>query len=316
MNATAPAPALRLAGSSKKVENLATPKKTPATREIAKVAPTIIGKGLTPPEHRSLIWSVKDKWSDVEAHRIFAPNGDPTSFMMVYGHNKDGDLMPIRPVSDRYHPIKTNDILDIATTRLADVIDSTAIKTRTDRFGSSVDLWLPFKNQIVISKGQPYDTGTNAVVNGAKTTSDIVRPSIRIRNAYDGTSSVRIQFGFIRMVCSNGLFLMTGGIQSKAIHTIHEVKRVITELGQADWSGAEDQLAALPKAKVKDEQLERILAMIPKKYQEEMAEHVKLGGNTAWAAANYISYLQSHVFSLNRGAQLDKPMAAIVKLAA
>lgn len=260
-------------------------------------------------------WKIKDRFSDVAAVKINDPLGQHTGWSMVYGRDKDGSFKPVRTVSARYEPIPTQTIVDIAKERLGGQIDESAIRFRTDRFGTSVSVTLPFKDHHQISKARPYDANTNATVHGIKVASDLWAPSLTIRNGYAGITKVFAALGWFRLICTNGAVLGTG-IKAKAIHTVNEIARVIETLADADWSGDEQLLDRLPKTHLSEEEIKTFIMMLPKRYHDEYREHIQLGGRTAYAAFNYLSYLQSHVYSLNRSTQLDKPIAHVLRLVA
>jgi hypothetical protein len=268
--------------------------------------------------NESILWEIADKYSNACATRISDPfTGESTGFAMVHGWDGAAEQWhSVRPVSDRYKPIRTQDLIEIAVERLQGT-PLMAEKIRTDRFGTSLEVKIPINRPIEIGKGVAFDQGHPWTRHGEHTKRDVLYPVVNIRNAYDATSSIIVDVGLFRMICSNGMKIMLAGVGAKAIHTKHEVARVIETIAKQELTGDLDFVRKLSVAKLDVKDVAKIMGdRVPEKWQKELAEYAKLGGNTAWSWMNGLSYLSTHEYSLLRSRQLDPIMTAIQKLAA
>lgn len=267
-----------------------------------------------------LLWEMNDRFGRACAMRIKDHHGKPTSFGMVYGWDNDnGDWSPVRPVSDRYTPIATGEVIDLIRERMGGrLVKEVGEKNRIERFGTTQMIQIPLEDEIELP-GLPFDREhpwTNFRDTPGHKKVDIVKPMITIRNAYDATSSIGVNFGIWRQICSNGAKIMLAGLNIKAIHTRHEIARVVDEVAKADLQGSADFVKHLNTRKLDKADINRIIKSIPEKHAKELKTYAALGGNTAWAVMNGLSYLQSHVYSVARGRQLDGAITAVQKLAA
>jgi hypothetical protein len=284
------------------------------------VASTDIVKSAECQRKTGVLWEIEDKYSRACAARVVDHfTGQPTQFAMVYGwdgaDNKEGSWQAVRPVSDRYKPIRTQDVVDIAVERLKGkpLMEE---KIRTDRFGTSIDVKIPIDRPISL-KGVPFDQGHPWTRNGQSTNNDVIYPVVNLRNAYDATSSVVVDIGYFRMICSNGMKIMIAGMGSRAIHTKHEIARVMEEVSCKDFEGDKALIQSLAVTKIDTKTALRLMgSRVPEKWQKELTEYAKLGNNTAWAWLNGLSYMSTHEYSLLRSRQLDPVMAAFQQAAA
>ena len=265
-----------------------------------------------------IVWEISDKYSDACATRISDPfTGESTGFAMVHGWDGAAERWhSIRPVSDRYKPIRTQDLIEIAVERL-EGNPLMPEKLRTDRFGTSLEIKIPINRPIEIPGKAAFDQGHPWTRHGEQTRKDVLFPVVSIRNSYDATSGIIVDVGLFRMICSNGLKIMLAGVGARAIHTKHEVARVIETIAKQELTGDLDFVKKLSTTKLDTKDVARIMGdRVPEKWQKELAAYAKLGNNTAWAWMNGLSYLSTHEYALLRSRQLDPIMTQLQKLAA
>lgn len=270
-------------------------------------------------DDRDIIWEVEDAFTHTIATPIRDPNGDPTGFSMVYGKTARG-FLPSRPVSSvRYTPISTQSIIDVLTTRLAASPHKIAApadwNVRVNASGTRIKMFIPFGDQVKIDS-RPFDAGTEFVQHGMKVRTDNVQIGAWIDNSYDASCGIRVRLGAYRLVCRNGLMVPVDGFTTRAIHTIHEVRGVIENVAKQEVEGVTGILRGLLGVTLTNKQLESVLQGLPKKYVEQGTAMVANGNNTAWAALNYLSYVQTHVYSLDRSTQIEKNLDRVFRLAA
>lgn len=278
-------------------------------------APEVLIPGLTRGgKNDDLVWEVNDRISRSRAYRIRTPEGDPTSFAMVYGHDgASNGWTPIRPVSDRYTPLPSAAVVDEAIEALnGDYAGGDNEVVRTDRAGTTHEISLRLNRKIEVGRGKPFDLGhpwsrNLDHVHGREASRDVVIPTFRVRNAYDATSSIVLEIGLYRLICENGAKVLMAGCSIRAIHTLHEVRRVVSEIRESGRLNLDDsKIKALPSIIVPQPVREQIVEALPDKWQKDFVEYAKLGNNSAWAVLNGLSYLQTHEYTLSRGRQLNK----------
>jgi len=267
----------------------------------------------------NVVWEIDDRFGTAKAERILTPEGNPTEFAMVYGKDADDAWQPVRPVSDRYTPIKTGMIVDAILERVD--LDVGKENVTINRFGTHQRIDIAMKGaDVVMGSNGAFDVGTLFTENGTGK-KDIITPMIQVVNSYAATSGVHIKVGWFRVVCSNGLVIQLEGstnLVSHNIHTIYEVDRLVNELGsfECQYKQSEKVLMNLTKKKLTPKDLEKLKDRLPKNYHESFVEHVEMGGRSAWAAINGLTYIQSHELSIARGKIVQPLIDSLIKAVA
>lgn len=260
-----------------------------------------------------VVWEVEDRFSSAKAVRIFTPDGDPTDFAMVYASEDGENFNAVRPVSDRYQPVGTGQMVEAVYERLGFTPEEKDIHVKTDKHGAMVKVEIMLSPKTMEIRNNVFDAGTDLTQHGENVKTDTMRPSLMICNAYDATRKASFAFGFSRLVCKNGLYIWEGGLSTTAIHTVHEVAGLFDKINKADVKDFASRVKALSSRKVDEKTIDAVGRMIPKKYATEMKE---TSDGTAYSLMTYLTYLQSHVYTVARSGQLDKPIRHVLNLAA
>lgn len=267
------------------------------------------------------VWEVKDRYGHAKAVRINQPTGQPTEFSMVYGKDDEGIWQPIRPVSDRYQPVSTALIVDAIRERFA----AGEILTEDVRFGTrctkqNINIVLDLHK--VRIDGAPADAGTRFTEFGdsrfSDERSDLWRPTIRVGNAYDGTSAARVAAGWYRMICSNGLVIESwkgSGFTTMSIHTVNEIPAMLEKIGTFEFGvqNFKEVMGKLVKTPMTPKAIKALQDRLPKNYKKDLLEAPH---ENAYQAVNFLLYLQSHEMSIDRGKVLQPIINGFFKKAA
>lgn len=257
---------------------------------------------------KNVVWEVNDRYGHARAIRILTPDGIDTDFSMVYGKNEDGVFEPVRPVSDRFTPIGTGEIIDRVIDRLGGKKEIFSERVRLGRGGVTHQVELVLKSNEIRIGDVVEDKESPLIANGViERNGDIWRPTVRVRNALDGTKAISVTAGWFRLVCSNGMTVEAWEGSSSTtikIHTIHQVKNALDEIANFDFNvkAFETMMKKLSKTSLTKNELTRIKNMLPKNYK---AEFEGIPDKTAYGVINYMTYLQSHQFSINRESKVQ-----------
>lgn len=265
-------------------------------------------------EGEDLMWDVDDRYSSVRCIKIRDPRTNkPTEFGMVYGRNDKGVYEPVRPVSERYHPIDLDSIIGLASERFDGLhVDRATVKT--DRASTIVRCRIPIGDPVKLSD-TAFDAGTDFAPNRMQKKGDFIVRMLDITNSYCGVTGVQTYAGWLRMICSNGI-VDIDGVGTRNIHTVHQVSSFLEKLATEDYTGQVEVIKAMFKKKLTKAQLDKIKESLPKKRHEAFSAYCALGSNTSYAAYNFVSYLQTHEYTVSRAGQLNKPLKAIAALVA
>jgi len=190
--------------------------------------------------NQDIVWDVNDRYGHARAIRIKTPDGHDTNFSMVYGKNEKKNWIPVRPVSDRFEPIGTGQIIDKVIERLGGNSEIFTEKLTLGRGGVSQQVELILKSHEIRIGDVIEDENSDLIANGIiSKNGDIWRPSVRVKNALDGTKSISVMAGWFRLVCSNGMIAEAwSGSSSRTIkiHTIHQVDKALNEIENFDFN--------------------------------------------------------------------------------
>ena len=262
------------------------------------------------------VWDMKDRYGHARAVRINQPTGQPTEFSMVYGKDVDGVWQPVRPVSDRYQPVKTSLIVDAVRSRFKEAdIHSEDVRFGTRCTKQVVKIVLNL-HQIKIG-GEPADLGTRFTEFGSGNR-DIWRPTIQVRNAYDGTSSAQVAAGWFRVICSNGLITEAwkgSSFQCMRIHTVNQIPNLIEKIGKFEFGVSEfrNTMGNLVRRSMSDKEIKALQEQLPKNYKKDILEAPH---KNAYQVINFLLYLQGHEMSIDRGKVLQPMIDKLIKAAA
>jgi len=255
------------------------------------------------------VWEVNDRYGQACAVRIKTPEGVDTNFSMVYGKDEESKLwIPVRPVSDRFTPIGTGEIIDKVVDRLGGQSKIYSERVRLGRGGVTQQVELVLDEGAVKIGDTVEDKDSPLIANGViKKNGDVWRPQVRVRNALDGTQAISVTAGWYRLVCSNGMTVEAwNGATARTIkiHTIHQVVKALDEIEHFDFNVKEFQ-AMMKKLRAKTitkTELGKIRKSLPKNYQVGFDE---IPEQTAYGVISYITYLQSHHLSMNRESRVQ-----------
>ena len=259
-------------------------------------------------------WQVKDKYSSALATRIFDAQGEPTKFAMVHGRKAgDAPWEAMRPVSDRYEPISTEKLVELAKGAIGERVKEEVV--RYDRNNTRVQVRLLLDGPPIRLGQSPSDAGQRWVSAGHRplheNSLDQMLPMVQITNSYDASTSVRVNAGWMRVVCANGLMVEAfegSGFKGIKIHTEHEMKQLISEL--SSWKIDSGQVSSVIKRLVKkratDHDREWVGSRLSRIQRERMAEYVRDAGGKAISVLNFLTYLQTHELSVSREAYMQK----------
>lgn len=268
-----------------------------------------------------VVWRVDDRYGQAQAVRMLDPySGNATKFAMVYGHTDSG-WQPMRPVSDRYQPVPTAEVIDLIKERMGKKVLTETV--RFDRKNTRVAVSVVIDEPVKLGNS-PFDWGSrwtqHAAPRLADGKKDVWYPAIRVVNSYDASSALSVMFGLWRLVCSNGLIVPAkegSMFATRRIHTRDEIGSVIDDIGNWNCSvSAEGVVRPLMKKKLSADAIAEIKARLPKPHQDGFAENVALGGGTAYAALCFMTYLQSHELSVSRFPRMQPLIAEVLRLAA
>jgi len=260
-------------------------------------------KAILESEH---VWEINDRFSHVKALPIKTPLGDRTDFAMVYSKNPDdGIWTPTRPVSiDRYQPISTAMIVDAIRDRFNDEATTINEKVRYGTRTTKQEISLILDLHTVKINGKPRDAGTIFTELGEKTNNeDLWRPTIRVRNAYDGTNAASVYAGWYRMICSNGLIVPAwegSTFKAQNIHTVHQIEHLVNSIGKMTFNVTKFRKAMtkMIKTPLSDKEIEELQKLLPKNHREKFLEAPH---SNTYEVLSFLTYLQSHEMSLARG---------------
>lgn len=269
--------------------------------------------------NENVVWDINDRYGHARAIRIPTPVGADTTFSMVYGKDEKGIWTPVKPVSDRFHPISTESIVDKIIDKMGGKKEIFSEKLTLGRGGVTqrVELVLASGEIKIGDTKEPEDSPllSEGIIgrNG-----DLWRPTIRIANAYDGTRAINVMAGWFRLVCSNGMIAEAwdgATARTVKIHTIHQVEKALNEIEDFDFNYKEFArlLKKLNTIKISKPEMGRIKKALPKNY---MAGLDNIPEPTAYGVMNYVTYIQSHQMSLNRGSIVQPIINSMLKKAA
>ena len=275
----------------------------------------------------NLVWEVNDRFSQAVANRIYGPDGESTSWAMVYGRDPETkDWAAVKPVSDKYQPISTETMVDIAAERWDLDIDDIDFHTDFDRAGTMVKVTIPFGDRFdllgsdVSDEIASFDAGSDitrfADSQFGMPGGGVTKLSMELRNDYAGLGKAFFGLGFFRMICTNGMIVMDEGLVNKSVHTVNSLRDFLAHIGTADIEAAKDRVRRLPQTKLTEEQIEGIQKSLPKKRHKELQEAIDSANGTAWGAYNFLTYLRTHEYTVSRSPQLDRPIQAVFAAAA
>lgn len=257
---------------------------------------------------KNIVWDMEDKYGHARALRIKTPDGDDTTFSMVYGKNEEGVWNPVRPVSDRFEPIGTEDIINKVVQRLGGKKEIHSERIRLGRGGVSHQVELVLNNNAIMIGDTTENENADLLSNGIiEPGNDIWRPTIRVRNALDGTRAISVIAGWFRLVCSNGLVSNAWEGSSShtiKIHTVHQVQNALDEIADFDFNVKEFEkmLEKMRKKVISKAELTKIKKLLPKNYKAGFDE---IADKSAYGVLNFMTYLQSHQFSMNRESKVQ-----------
>lgn len=257
---------------------------------------------------KHIVWDKEDKYGHARAIRIQTPDGIDTTFSMVYGKNEEGVWEAVRPVSNRFEPIGTEDIIDKVIQRLGGEKEIHTEHVRLGRGGVSHQVELVLKHGEIMIGDTTENENADLLSNGIiEPGNDIWRPTVRVRNALDGTRAINVTAGWFRLVCSNGMTVSAWEGSSSTtvkIHTIHQVKNALDEIADFDFNvkAFEKMLKDMRKKVINKAELTKIKKMLPKNYK---AGFDNIADKSAYGVLNYMTYLQSHQFSMNRESKVQ-----------
>ncbi|MCK5612572.1 DUF932 domain-containing protein [Candidatus Pacearchaeota archaeon] len=266
-----------------------------------------------------IVWDVNDKYGHARAIRIRTPEGEETKFSMVYGKDESNKWMPVRPVSDRFTPIGTEDIIKRVVDRLGGDGEIFTERVRLGRGGVSQQVELVLKSNEIKIGDAPEDKDSHLISQGIiGKNGDIWRPTVRVLNALDGTKSISVMAGWFRLVCSNGMTVEAWQGSSShtiKIHTVHQVDKALNEIENFDFNvkAFRTMLKKLRGVKIDKAEMKRIQKALPKNYMMGLD---KIPERTAYGVINYVSYIQSHEMSMNRGGIVQPIINSMLKKAA
>lgn len=265
---------------------------------------------------KNIVWDKEDKYGHARALRIQTPEGHDTTFSMVYGKKEDGTWDAVRPVSDRFEPIGTEDIIDKVVQRLGGRKEIHTEHVRLGRGGVSHQVELVLKQGEIMIGDTTEPENSDLISNGfIKPGSDIWRPTVRVRNALDGTRAINVMAGWFRLVCSNGMIASAWeGSESHTIkiHTIHQVQNALDEIADFDFNvkGFEKMLKDMRKKVINKAELTKIKKLLPKNYK---AGFDGIADKSAYGVLNFMTYLQSHQFSMNRESKVQPIINSMIR---
>lgn len=163
-------------------------------------------------------------------------------------------------------------------------------------------------------------------------TKDIVVPRVRVMNSYDGSLKFSYQFGFFRMVCSNGLMapIKEKSTLFKSMHT----PRIITQVDRLLESTVEftehaqefvEAFKSMADKKLSMEEATQLIDSIvkntkaPSKRKENMMERLAIESKMGlpisnWLVYNAINYELNHSKSNMAPHKKDKVDAEVLRI--
>ena len=268
---------------------------------------------------KDVVWDVNDRYGCARAVRIKTPDGTDTSFSMVYGKNEAGLWTPVRPVSDRFTPIGTEEVIDKVVERLGGKKEIAHERVRLGRGGVTQQVELVMKSD-EIQIGDVVEPEDSALLSEGiiKRNGDIWRPTVRVRNALDGTRAINVTAGWFRLVCSNGMVAEAwsgSSSQTIKIHTIHQVAKALDEIAHFDFNVKEFEkmMKKLRETSITKAEFTKIKKALPKNYEAGLEE---IPERTAYGVINYVTYIQSHHMSMNREGRVQPIINSMLRKAA
>ena len=268
---------------------------------------------------KNVVWDVNDKYGKARAIRIQTPDGIDTSFSMVYGKNEKGQWEPVRPVSDRFSPISTEVIIDKVIERLGGKKEIFSEQVSLGRGGVTQQVQLVL-NSGAIKIGDTKEEKDSPMISEGiiERNGDIWRPTVRVRNALDGTRAINVMAGWFRLVCSNGMIAEAwDGASSRTvkIHTEKQIEKALDEIEHFDFNYKEFQkvLKKLNTIPIANAEFKRIQKQLPKNYMQGLE---MIPERTAYGIINYVTYIQSHHMSINRSDIVQPIINTMLKKAA
>lgn len=139
--------------------------------------------------------------------------------------------------------------------------------------------FVPVKTAIVKTRNpmmQPYAKHTVAFQReDAQANENGVIPQLHLVNSYDGSTSLRFEFGMLRLVCSNGLVMKDGNTEDyRMAHTnIHENVDAVVGLLQENFHHKQGLIQQLMLEKVnKDVAIELVKRAIQNRFNRQLDE--------------------------------------------
>lgn len=274
----------------------------------------------------NLVWEVDDRYGHTRAVRIpdLMNENRGTKYALVYGKDEKGNWNVAGQISDRYQPIPTSTVVDIVKGRLNYPILTERVTQ--NNFGTRQRVQLVLDTNPIEVQRTPFDRDSRWTAHTQTDLSNRIRtdkffPMVTIENGYAANKAIEAYIGWFRVVCSNGLVIPTfdgATFTTRRIHTLHEVERLVDDLGNFEIRAAQldKTLKALTKRKLTESELKKFQKMVPKNYREEMAEQTALGKNTAYAALTYLTYMQTHRMTIARSKIVQPVIEWIMRIVA
>ena len=160
-------------------------------------------------------------------------------------------------------------------------------------------------------------TFPNNSINAGKLTNgkqDTLEMKGYLTNGFDGFNAAKLEIGFVRLICSNG---MMGYQADKVMRNVH-MGTVNEKLVEAFRSGISDVIRSstgfvnqLTKKKFKNKETVKNIIdsskWLGQRYQEELYNEwkVKKQALTAWVLYNVFTYVITHIMRTNMSARLQ-----------
>lgn len=138
---------------------------------------------------------------------------------------------------------------------------------------------------------------------------------LSVHNSYDGSESVKFNWGALRLICSNGMTAFKTIANFNRRHTSGlSVHGLIEEINQVSDKipMLEKKIAEMNEKKASKKELEKIRAAMPagaNQYLDWVSENQKENIQTLWGVYNVLTYYASHAVSLKHRAVLQEKIS-------
>lgn len=153
-------------------------------------------------------------------------------------------------------------------------VDTQSVIKELDNYG-----FVPVKHAIVKTRNklaQPYAKHTVAFQRqDAEANENGVIPQLHLVNSYDGSTSLRFEFGMLRLVCSNGLVMKDGNTEEYRMKhdNIHASIDQVVETLQNNFNQKQGLIQQLMMTKMSKEQtIELARRAIQSRFDRELDE--------------------------------------------